>query len=300
MVAKPVPRVPSSAAPLTGAPHPMHLIARTLVPLLALAACAAPSQIRHESTLVAHRGASFDAPENTLAAFELAWERGATIVEGDFFLSVDGEVVCTHDKTTGRFAQEDIQVAEATLAELRVLDVGSWKDAAFAEQRMPTLSEVLETVPSNGTLYLEVKAGAEVLEPARLAIEASGVRPDQVMIISFHQEVISAARTVLPNVRSSWITGFEKNQDNTWSPSRAEVFATLAEVGADGLCAEAEPAMMTTKFVAELHQRGYSVNTWTVNSAKRAQLMANRGVDTVTTDRPGWLAEQLGWQRLAR
>ena len=78
--------------------------------------------------IVAHRGASFDAPENTLAAFRLAWQQGADAIEGDFYLSKDNQIVCIHDADTKRTAVVSRQVAESTLAELRELDVGrsSW------------------------------------------------------------------------------------------------------------------------------------------------------------------------------
>ena len=76
--------------------------------------------------LIAHRGGSREAPENTLAAFHQAWQQGADGIEADFRLTRDGRVVCLHDAGTGRTAGIDIAVAEATFAELRRLDVGSW------------------------------------------------------------------------------------------------------------------------------------------------------------------------------
>ena len=80
-----------------------------------------------EVKIVAHRGASLDAPENTLAAFRLAWSQGADAIEGDFRLTKDGRIACLHDDTTQRTAGLDLTVADSTLAELRELDVGSWK-----------------------------------------------------------------------------------------------------------------------------------------------------------------------------
>ncbi|MDP6721144.1 MAG: glycerophosphodiester phosphodiesterase family protein, partial [Pirellulaceae bacterium] len=93
--------------------------------------------------IVAHRGASYDAPENTLAAFRLAWRQGADGIEGDFYLTKDGQIVCIHDADTKRTAGVSRQVAKSTLAELRELDVGRWKDEEFAGERMPTLQQVL-------------------------------------------------------------------------------------------------------------------------------------------------------------
>ncbi|TWU26080.1 glycerophosphodiester phosphodiesterase family protein [Bythopirellula polymerisocia] len=89
--------------------------------------------------LVAHRGASADAPENTLSSFQLAWEEGADAIEGDFYLTSDNQIVCIHDDTTERVSGVDLDVASATLEELRKLDVGSWKERKYINERIPTL-----------------------------------------------------------------------------------------------------------------------------------------------------------------
>jgi glycerophosphoryl diester phosphodiesterase len=87
--------------------------------------------------LIAHRGASQDAPENTIAAFTLAWKQGADGIEGDFQLTHDGEIVCIHDPTTKRTAEQDLKVSEATLKELRQLDVKPWKGHSRKDARIP-------------------------------------------------------------------------------------------------------------------------------------------------------------------
>src|SRR5687768_17865894 len=92
--------------------------------------------------IVAHRGASYDAPENTLAAFKLAWEEGADGIEGDFYLSVEGQVACIHATDTKRVAGKELVVSETSWKELSKLDVVSWKSSAYAGERMPLLTEV--------------------------------------------------------------------------------------------------------------------------------------------------------------
>ena len=77
--------------------------------------------------LVAHRGASKDAPENTLPAFELAWKQGADAIEGDFYLTKDGKIVCFHDGDTKKITGKKLVVKDSTLAELQALDVGEWR-----------------------------------------------------------------------------------------------------------------------------------------------------------------------------
>jgi len=123
------------------------LLSAFLVPLSCLSQSLASGE--HAPLVVAHRGASHAAPENTLAAFKLAWKEGADAIEGDFFLTKDQEIVCTHDRTTQRLNKEklNLDVAKSTLEELRALDVGSWKNEKWKGERMPTLAEVMATVP---------------------------------------------------------------------------------------------------------------------------------------------------------
>ena len=124
--------------------------------------------------IVAHRGASFDAPENTVAAIKLAWEQKADAAEFDVFLSKDGKIVVMHDPNTKRIGGVDRKVVDQTLAELRKLDVGRWKDARFAGERMPTLEEMLATVPAGKRVFIEVKCGPEIVPELDRVLKASG------------------------------------------------------------------------------------------------------------------------------
>src|SRR5947208_878460 len=106
--------------------------------------------MRHPLEIIAHRGASWEAPENTLSAVQLAWQQGADAVEADFRLSRDRQIVATHDDSTLRITGVDLRVHESSLAELRALDFGRWKAAQFEGERIPTLAELLATVPAGG------------------------------------------------------------------------------------------------------------------------------------------------------
>lgn len=134
------------------------------LPLLCLLVSALGAAARGQE-IVAHRGASFDAPENTLSAFRLAWKLNADVIEGDFYLTKDEQIVCIHDKTTKRVApkQTSLTIARSTLAELRALDVGSWKHPRFANERIPLLEEVLATVPEGKRIFVEIKCGPEII-----------------------------------------------------------------------------------------------------------------------------------------
>ena len=122
--------------------------------------------------IIGHRGASWDAPENTLAAIELAWRQGADAVESDFRLTRDGRIVASHDDSTLRAAGIDLRVHERSLAELRELDFGGWKGEQFRGEPIPTLDQLLATLPPDKRFYVETKCGPEIAEPLAATVPA--------------------------------------------------------------------------------------------------------------------------------
>lgn len=259
--------------------------------LFALLAPCAPAAAQD---LVAHRGASYDAPENTLAAFNLAWQDGADGVEGDFYLSADGHIVCIHDGDTERTAGVRRVVAESTLAELRELDVGSWKSAEFADERIPTLEEVLATVPAGKYLLIEVKCGPEIVPAIERVLAASDLEPGQVKVIAFNAEVIAACKQRMPHLQAYWLTGHGRDEvTGKWSNTLEEVLPTLKRIRADGLDTSVPPELFDGDFVRGLRDAKLQVHTWTVNDLGTAARLYWLGVDSITTDRPAYLRSLL-------
>ncbi len=103
--------------------------------------------------LVAHRGASAEAPENTLPAFELAWKQGADAIEGDFHLTSDGRIACFHDYDTKKITGRKLIVKTSTFEQLQSLDVGKWKNRRFAGTRIPAFAEVAAGIPAGKKFY---------------------------------------------------------------------------------------------------------------------------------------------------
>ena len=172
--------------------------------------------------IVGHRGASFDAPENTVASVKLAWEQKADAAEFDVYLSKDGKIVVIHDATTKRTAGVDRKVAELTAAELRKLDVGKWKNAKFAGEPVPTLDEVLATVPVGKRVFIEVKCGPEIVPELDRVLKASTLKPEQTAVIAFSADVIAAAKKARPDLQAYWVVSLApKNQ----KPRTAEELA---------------------------------------------------------------------------
>jgi glycerophosphoryl diester phosphodiesterase len=246
------------------------------------------------ANIVAHRGASRDAPENTIAAFELAWRQGADAIEGDFRLTKDNRIVCIHDSTTKRTAGANLVVAKSTLAELRKLDVGKWRGAKWAGQRISTIEEVLAIVPTGKQILIEIKCGPEIIDVLKKVLDSSRLSRQQIIFISFDAKVIAEAKKQLPKHKAFWLTAFRKDKKTgSWTPSPQNVLTTLKKIGADGLDCQAAPAAVDRSFVSALRNRGLELHVWTVDDVKTARYFQELGAGSITTNRPAWLRGQL-------
>ncbi|MBL6707460.1 MAG: glycerophosphodiester phosphodiesterase [Planctomycetaceae bacterium] len=262
-----------------------------LLILITSAASVADAQL-----IVAHRGASYDAPENTLAAFRLAWDQNADAIEGDFYLTRDRQIVCIHDKTTKRVApnQPDRNVAESTLDELRTLDVGSWKSARFTNERVPTLTEVLATVPEGRQIFVEIKCGPEILPVLKPQLAASALKPEQITIICFNEAVVTEARKTMPQYRANWLTSYrQKTKTSPWAPSIEDVLKNLRRAKANGLGSNANLRAIDLPFVEKVRYAGFGFHAWTVNDPQAARTFRSLGAESITTDRPAFIREAL-------
>lgn len=241
--------------------------------------------------IVAHRGASADAPENTLPAFNLAWEQNADAIEGDFYLTRDGHIVCIHDGDTKRVAGAGLKVADATLAELRRLDVGTWKGAQWAGTRIPTIDEVLATVPDGKRIYIEVKCGPEIVPQLIAAVGRSGLRDEQIVVISFNADVIQAIEAAAPQFKTCWLSGFKREESGELKPTSDAVMATLARSRADGFSSShdlVEPAL-----IKRVQAAGYEYHVWTVDDPAVARRFVDWGALSITTNKPATIREAL-------
>ena len=249
---------------------------------------------RLKTEIIAHRGASHDAPENTLSAVRLAWEHNADAVEIDVYLSKDNKIVVMHDATTKRIGGVDRKIVEQTLEELRALDVGSWKDAKFAGEKIPTLDEVIATIPAGKRLVIEIKCGPEIVPFLKATLDASGRKPEQFLIIAFSQSTLEAAKKALPPIQAYWLSNLSLNAETgREQPPIEDLIETAKKIGADGLNLGSK-GPWTAELVQRVKAAGLKCYVWTVNNADDARRLRDMGIDGITTDRAGWLREQLG------
>jgi glycerophosphoryl diester phosphodiesterase len=270
----------------------MRLVA-TLLGLAVMFAALLPAAERPDPPkveIIAHRGASYDAPENTLAAFKLAWEQKADAIECDVFLTKDQQVAVIHDADTKRLAGVSKKVAETDLADLRKLDVGKWKDAKFAGERIPTLAEVLATVPTGRRIFIEVKTGTEIVPFLLRVLTESKLKPEQLVIISFNAEVVEAMKLHRSDLKMYWVVSLNPKKGE--KPTAEQLIATGQKIRADGLDLSATPEL-DAEFARKVKAAKLGLYVWTVNDVAVAKRMIEYGVDGITTDRPAWLREQL-------
>ncbi|MDM4019030.1 glycerophosphodiester phosphodiesterase [Roseiconus lacunae] len=240
--------------------------------------------------IVAHRGASFVAPENTISAFKRAWELNADAIEGDFYVTKDNQIACIHDKTTKRTApgSPELKVADSTLKQLQQLDVGSWKDPQYAGERIPTLQDVLGTVPEGKQIFVEIKCGVEILPLMQPILEHSGLKDDQIAIICFDKQVVTEARKLMPQYRVNWLTSYKNGK-----PTIASIVETLQRTKASGLGSKGDLSVIDEAFVEKINQSGGQLHVWTVNDPAQARRFAELGVVSITTDKPDVIRESI-------
>jgi glycerophosphoryl diester phosphodiesterase len=242
---------------------------------------------------VAHRGESADAPENTLAAFKLAWERKVPAIELDIHLTKDGRLIVSHDNDTARTTGIRKSIKDTTLEELRTLDAGKWKGEKWLGEKLPTLEEVLATIPDKSRCFIEIKIGPEAVPALVEAVRTSGKKPEQMPVISFNADSIAETKRKLPKHKAYFLSGFKKDATTgEFSPTIDELIAKAKEIKADGLdLAWAGPLDATS--AKKIKDEGLELYVWTVDKLDVAKRMIDAGVDGVTTNRAAALAAEV-------
>lgn len=248
----------------------------TLVILLSMTAMAQP-------TIIAHRGSSFTAPENTVAAAKLAWQQDADAVEVDIYLSKDNRVMVMHDGDTKRTTGQSYLMAQTDSEVLRTLDAGSWKDALhYKGEKIPFLEEMIATVPKGKKMVIEIKCGQEVFPALKKVVQKSG-KKKQLIFIAFNWETIVKAKELFPKNACYWL-----------SSSPTEVQAKMGEViksGIDGINLSSK--IVNEQTVKQAKELGYEVWSWTIDDPQEAKRLVDLGVKAITTNRPDLMRSSL-------
>ena len=246
----------------------------------------------HAVEIIAHRGFSARAPENTLAAFELGWQHQTDACELDVYLTTDGKTAVIHDKDTKRTAGVALDVAKSKQAELTALDAGSWKGKEWAQEKIPTLEQALATLPKGKQrFFIEVKCGAEIVPELKRILEPMKDRADQLAIIAFKRDAAAESKKAMP-----WIKVYRLASGKTKDKKPTDLTQLIADTKADqldGLDLGVADFPWDETMVKQIRDAGFGLYVWTVNKPEDVQRFAKLGVDGITTDDPVMVREAL-------
>ena len=241
-------------------------------------------------TLIAHRGESNDAPENTLPAYKMAVERGFGF-ECDVYLSKDGRVFTFHDRDLKRTTDgaNTNKCCDVTWDEVSRLDVGGWgkwKGSRYVGTRPALLEEVLALARDGRYVYVEVKTGPEIVQYIKKVFAAQrNATPGNALFISFNKESCKALKAEMPEYKVYWLTSSRHRKEPGQPPVTAkEIIDVMRETGADGVDCHYAPDVVTADMVAEIRKAGYEFHVWTVDRLEDTEEAFARGAQTVTTN----------------
>jgi glycerophosphoryl diester phosphodiesterase len=231
--------------------------------------------------VIAHRGASGYAPENTLAAFRRAVALGATFIETDLQLSRDARFVAVHDQTVDRTTNGKGKVHDLTLADLRSLDAGSWFGSEFSGERIPTLEDILDFSKKHDVVfYLELKPGASWGgEHALIGALRESAEIPRTVVISFNAPILHKLRQIEPTLMTGLLYDgqFDRPVDQA------------VEVGARQLAVRGD--LVTPALLVASRKKDLQVVCWTVNHTAHMRMLVDAGVDGIMSDYPDRLME---------
>ncbi|HSO24899.1 MAG TPA: glycerophosphodiester phosphodiesterase family protein [Chondromyces sp.] len=237
--------------------------------------------------VIAHRGFSAAAPENTLAAVRAAIETGADMVEVDVTMSADRQLVVIHDDTLDRTTDGRGAVSELTLAELQCLDAGAWFAPRFAGERLPTLEAVLAEAEGRILLNVEIKSeavGRGIVDKVAAAIRAHRMT-DGVIVSSFAPAAIEQMGDAAPEIRTAVLFNPELH-------SGRDPVDIVRGLGASAF--NIKRSRLTRTMLRRCREAGIPVAVYTVNSPRRLRKVVGKGVHAVFTDHPERLLDASG------
>lgn len=225
-------------------------------------------------TVMAHRGLSADAPENTLYAFSDAILVGADFIELDVQQTRDGVLVVMHDSNLKRTTGVNKDIWDVDYADIQNLDAGSWFDPAYANARIPTLEETLQFVDKRAKLNIEIKPtkhGSDTLEQDVAELITQYQYTDACYVTSFSYGSLKKVKEANPEIRTGYLMSVAYGQ--FYSLKYADAFSL-------------NKVFVTSQVVNAAHQQGKQIFAWTVNGMSEVRSLCNLHVDSIITDDP--------------
>jgi glycerophosphoryl diester phosphodiesterase len=249
-----------------------------------------PYAPRRRPFIMAHRGDSAFAPEDTVPAITSAFDKGADACEIDIRLTADGHAVLMHDGTIDRTTNGSGSASSFTLAQLQTFDAGSWFAARFGGTRPPSLAEAMLAAKGRGTLYLDIKVSG-MFSAIQQAINTSGFDPDDLLWWTYGESTITVAqiKSAYPNARIMWEDNTARNNWGTWTPAQKQDWIQQMKTkGIWGFDYGSNFGTISPAFIADLHDAGFFVSVYSLLSPESIhRATETAGVDGFETDIPG-------------
>ncbi len=238
-----------------------------------------------------HRGASFDAPENTIGSILEALKQGADGVEIDVRRNRNDNFSVIHDATFTRTTGEKGRVSNSSNKRISTLDAGTFKSARYKGEKIPILAEVLDIVPSGKLLQIELKSSIRSVPRLAYKIRSSRKHPSEIIVIGFSYYAMQLVKELLPNVKVAWING-EKSQ---FQPNMQPVSHLIRKLQMANLDAVDFDSRFDIKeeYVKRVKSSGYEMYSWTVDDIERAKYFKSIGISGIATNRPRYIINGL-------
>lgn len=241
---------------------------------------------RKRPLIVAHRGASGEAPENTISSFSLALQQGADAVEFDIHQTADGKLIVMHDESLERTTNGQGMILETKLSELKGLDAGAWYSPKFKGEKIPLLEEAIGFVASRGFALVEVKHGSDIypdIENNIAALMSSAPQwKRKTVFISFDPFILTRLREIDTDLNTGLLTADPPDEYiDVAQESNIQCFLPRWE-------------RLKEDSVHILHEHGYSVHPWVMDRKEDVEKVLTMKPDSVSSNYPGMLSKLIG------
>ncbi len=240
--------------------------------------------------VIAHRGASSKAPENTIAAFNLAWDLNSDGIELDIRKTKDSLFVCSHDNNLNRLSSNKKNISSMSVSEIKEIDVGSWKSSKFKSERVPLLSEALSVIPEGKKVFIEIKVALKELDELISIVKKSKLKIKNCHFLSYVPSNIRKIKKDFPSFKATLNT-----IPALYNYEIEKIKELIKNANSDGISLHIDSSE-SIKLVKKLKKEKNFVLAWTVNDSRFMKKLIKCQVDGVITDYPQKLLKILNKQ----
>ena len=235
---------------------------------------------KNSTLVIAHRGASLDAPENTIPAFIKAWEINADAIEFDIRETLDSELVCIHDDSLERVTKRSDAISEVRYSDLSKIDVGLWRDKKFKNTFIPTLAEIIKIKPKNKLAFIEIKPSEISMEKLKKFVANKELVPEEFHFLCFYPRIMNLLNENFPQFKTtvSIIPAFIDYEFK-------KIKRIIEKYDSYGISMHVD-SKKSINLIKKLKKEGEFCLAWTVNSKKMMRDLLAANVDGIITDNP--------------